>query len=104
MPKLNMLASAVLVWLPKGERPTIDSFDVRNANPPPVPNPEPWWYLEDAIVHAREVVSDHGKLPWIKTGDTLLELGTNHSSLQRPARHESFRQKMRHGSFKAVTR
>jgi len=72
MQKLNMLASAVLVWLPKGEHPTVDSFDVRNAIPPPVPNPEPWWYLEDAIVHAREVVSDHGKLPWIKTGETLL--------------------------------
>jgi len=70
--KLNMRAAAVLVWLPTGKEPTVDSFDAEQAKPPPVPNPEPWWYLEDAVVHAREVVSNHGKVPWIKTGETLL--------------------------------
>ncbi len=71
--KLEMLASAVLVWLPKGEILTIDSFNLTKVQPPPTPNPEPWWFLEDAVVHALEVAREgHTKVPWIKTGDTLL--------------------------------
>ena len=70
--KLNMQASAVLVWLPEGETPEIVSFPDKVV-PPPSPNPEPWWSLEDAIVYAREVDrTGHKKVPWIKTGDTLL--------------------------------
>jgi hypothetical protein len=70
--KLNMQASAVLVWLPEGEIPTIDSFP-DNVEPPPSPNPEPWWSLADAIVYARDVDrTGHNKVSWIKTGDTLL--------------------------------
>jgi hypothetical protein len=71
--KVNMRASAVLVWLPEGETPAIDSFDPRNVQPPPTPNPEPWWFLEEAVIYAREVERrGHEKVPWIKTGDTLL--------------------------------
>lgn len=70
--KLNMQASAVLVWLPEGEIPTTVSFPDK-VLPPPTPNPESWWSLEDAIVYAREVDrTGHNKVPWIKTGDTLL--------------------------------
>jgi hypothetical protein len=70
--KLNLHASAVLVWLPEGETPTTASFPDQ-VLPPPSPNPEPWWSLEDAIVYVREVDrTSHKKVPWIKTGDTLL--------------------------------
>ena len=73
MIKLDMNASAVLVWLPKGETPTADSFDPTEVQPPPYPNPSPWWLLEEAIIFAREVDDQtHGKMPWIKTGDTVL--------------------------------
>jgi hypothetical protein len=69
----NMKASAVLVWLDDGEHPALDSFTVRSVQPPPVPNPEPWWCLEDAIVYVREIDKpDHGKVPWIKAGDTII--------------------------------
>ncbi len=70
--EVDLIAAAVLVWLPRGEVPTIESFGPGRIEPPPTPNPEPWWLLRDAIVHAREVSRAHDKVPWIKTGGTLL--------------------------------
>jgi hypothetical protein len=69
---LNMQTSAVLVWLVDGEHPALDSFDPQLVQPPPSPNPEPWWCLEDAIMYANEADRDHKKVPWIKTGDVIL--------------------------------
>jgi hypothetical protein len=69
---LNMRASAVLLWLPEGENPTLETFGPKLVQPPPNPNPEPWWRLEDAIVFAQETHRDHEKVPWIKTGDAIL--------------------------------
>lgn len=69
---LNMRASAVLVWLADGEHPAHDSFGPQLVQPPPNPNPESWWCLEDAIVHVNEIDRDHRKVPWIKTGDVIL--------------------------------
>jgi hypothetical protein len=69
---LNMRASAVLVWLADGEHPAHDSFAPQLVQPPPSPNPESWWCLEDAIVHVNEADRDHKKVPWIKTGDVIL--------------------------------
>ena len=69
---LNMRASAVLVWLADGEHPAHDSFSPQLVQPPPSPNPESWWCLEDAIVHVNDADRDHGKVPWIKTGDAIL--------------------------------
>jgi hypothetical protein len=70
---LNMRASAVLVWLPDGEHAALDSFVPQLVLPPPIPNPEPWWCLEDAIIYVQEIDKrDHGKVPWIKAGDTVL--------------------------------
>jgi hypothetical protein len=59
---LNMRAAAVLVWLDDGEHPALDSFVPQLVRPPPHPNPEPWWCLEDAIVYVHEIDQcDHGK-------------------------------------------
>jgi hypothetical protein len=69
---LNMRASAVLVWLTDGEHPAHDNFRPELVQPPPSPNPESWWYLEDAIVYVTETDRDHTKVPWIKTGDVIL--------------------------------
>jgi hypothetical protein len=44
---LNMRASAVLAWLPDGERADLDGFGPQLVYPPPHPNPESWWCLED---------------------------------------------------------
>jgi hypothetical protein len=65
--KLDMNASAVLVWLPAGEVPAIDSLDSEKVKPPPGPNPEPYLSLQDAIDYAHEADRQvHSKLPWIK--------------------------------------
>jgi hypothetical protein len=70
---LNMKAAAVLVWLDDGENPALDSFVPQLVQPPPSPNPESWWCLEDAIAYAYEIDKrDHRKVPWIKAGDTIL--------------------------------
>jgi hypothetical protein len=69
---LNMRASAVLVWLADGEHPAHDSFGPQLVRPPPSPNPESWWCLEDAILYVNETVRDHKKVPWIKTGHVIL--------------------------------
>ena len=69
---LPLNASAVLIWLPKDERPDGGDWDVTRAKNPPLPNPEPWWTLKDAVVYAVTVERKHDKLPWIKTVDQLL--------------------------------
>jgi hypothetical protein len=70
---LNMKAAAVLIWLDVGENPALDSFVPQLVQPPPSPNPESWWCLQDAIVYVHEMSElEHGKVPWIKTGDTIL--------------------------------
>jgi len=71
--KLDTLASAVLVWLPKGVTPAVDALETAKVGPPPNPNPEPWWCLEDAVIRASEVQRDHDKAPWIKVGQELLD-------------------------------
>jgi hypothetical protein len=70
---LNMKAAAVLIWLADGENPALTSFAPQLVQPPPNPNPESWWCLEDAIAFVHEIDKrEHGKVPWIKTGDTIL--------------------------------
>ena len=68
-------ADVVLVWLPAGDTPTEESFDLENLQPPPVPNPEEWRTLQEAIKHAVETMpyATHAKEPWIKAGETLLD-------------------------------
>jgi hypothetical protein len=74
---LKMKAAAVLIWLDDGEDPALDGFVPQLVQPPPNPNPESWWCLEDAIMYVQETKHEtdkheHGKVPWIKTGDTIL--------------------------------
>ena len=45
----SLYASAVLVWLPRGELPDVKDFDTSKVQPPPTPNPHPWWLLHEAI-------------------------------------------------------
>jgi hypothetical protein len=56
---LNMRASAVLVWVPDGENPALDSFGPQLVQSPPSPSPESWWCLEDAIVYDNDADCDH---------------------------------------------
>jgi hypothetical protein len=67
-------AAAVLIWLPPGQKPDTQNFDLSTVSDPPHPNPEPWWKGRDAIFYAAELsIKDrHGKLPWIKWGHELL--------------------------------
>jgi hypothetical protein len=45
-PGPSLYASAVLVWLPRGELPDVKHFDTSKVQPPPTPNPHPWWLLQ----------------------------------------------------------
>jgi len=69
---LPWTSAAVLIWLTPGLNPTDDDFSWEWVKPPPIPNPEAWWELRDAIIHAREVERPHGCGAWIKYGDRLL--------------------------------
>jgi hypothetical protein len=67
--------AAILIWLPPGREPDLQTFDLKTeAVPPPDPNPEPWWTIRDAIIYAAELRPQdrHGKEPWIKWGHELL--------------------------------
>jgi hypothetical protein len=68
-PSPSLYAAAVLIWLPRGELPDIGGFDLQ---PPPAPNPRPWWLLHEAITYAVTLQEKHGKVPWIKTGEQIL--------------------------------
>ncbi len=50
------IRDVVLVWLPKGSKPTDEDYA----------KGEPWHHLDNAIVHARESERQDGKLPWIR--------------------------------------
>jgi hypothetical protein len=69
---LEMSAPATLIWLPEGKAATAEDFAAPNIEPPPSLNPNAHWVLEDAVMHASEVVRDYGEIPWIKTGETIL--------------------------------
>jgi len=66
--------TAVLIWLPPGQAPDVQTFDLSQASPPPNPNPELWWTVRDAISYAAELRYEdrHSKVPWIKWGHKLL--------------------------------
>jgi hypothetical protein len=71
-PGPSLYASAVLIWLPRGELPDARGFDAIKVQPPPAPNPHPWWLLHEAITYAVILQEKHGKVPWIKTGEQIL--------------------------------
>ena len=69
---LSWSASAVLVWLPKGQKPAA-SFDPTRRGKGTNTPPEPWWELHQAVRYAVELdKKGDDMVPWIKTGDTLL--------------------------------
>lgn len=70
-PNLPLHASAVLIWLPKGQKPE-GSFDPSKLPKGSDILPEPWWELHQAIRYAVELEKDGKSVPWIKTGDILL--------------------------------
>lgn len=73
MSNLPLYGSAVLIWLPDGQDPSVPGFDYSAILPPPAPNPEPWWLLHEAITYAVTLDADRkGKLPWIKVGEEIL--------------------------------
>ncbi len=43
---------SALIWLPRGELPDIRGFDGTKVQPPPTPNPHPWWLLHEVITYA----------------------------------------------------
>jgi hypothetical protein len=59
--KLDMSAHAVLVWLPIGETPTQDDFK------------SSIYSVEEALDRIREAIPDNDTVPWIKTGETILD-------------------------------
>jgi hypothetical protein len=69
--KLNLDDAAVMLWLPKGEKPRPEHFEIHASLGPPNPNPEPWWHLSGALLNSR-IVDNHGKEPWIKVGGNVL--------------------------------
>ena len=71
-PSPSLYASAVLIWLPRGELPDVRRFDMITVQPPPTPNPHPWWLLHEAITYAVTLQDKQGKVPWIKTGEQIL--------------------------------
>jgi hypothetical protein len=71
-PSPSLYASAVLIWLPRGELPDARGFDAIKVQPSPTPNPHPWWLLHEAVTYAVTLEDKHGKVPWIKTGEQIL--------------------------------
>lgn len=69
---LDLLASAVLIWLPEGVTPDLQKVDLGDLSAPPAENPEAWWLLHEAITYAHTVVRTHRKVPWIKVGMKIL--------------------------------
>jgi hypothetical protein len=69
---LELLSAAILLWLPKDEKPDIIKFNPSQIQPPPAENPEPWWLVHEAITYAMTVERWHSKVPWIKVGERLL--------------------------------
>lgn len=69
--KLNLKDAAIVVWMPTGAEPSLDSFEQANVQAPPSPNPEAWWELGPALASAR-MTSVPGKEPWIKVGSETL--------------------------------
>lgn len=72
---LSPAAAAVVIWLPKGQDPKAEDFVIgdETLKAPPYPNPEAWWRLDQAVEHVKTaILGDHGKVPWIKTGDRVL--------------------------------
>jgi hypothetical protein len=61
MTRIDIQAEAQLIWLPKGETATEASFIGSHLQT-----------VEEAAVHAWEVMRDHDKEPWIKTGDLVM--------------------------------
>ena len=70
---LPLFGAAILLWLPQGESPQVQPFDPSKVTSPPSANPEPWWLLHEAITYAMTVQGTHGKLPWIKVGEEILD-------------------------------
>ena len=56
-PSPSLYAAAVLIWLPRGELPDVRRFDMITVQPPPTPNPHPWWLQHEAI---NETAVSHG--------------------------------------------
>jgi hypothetical protein len=56
MPAIDLKASAVLIWLPRGKTPSDKDFDVKQS-----------WMLERAVEQAYEPSKDHSKRPWIRS-------------------------------------
>ena len=66
-------SSAIVLWLPEGEEPDQKKhFNVEAKLGLPSPNPEAWWELGQAVISVRTSYNEHGKVPWIKVGETLL--------------------------------
>ena len=70
--QLNTSAQAQVLWLPKEEVPTADSFTLDQAEASLNPNPETWQYLEDALLYACCVIRDHDKVAWIRSEGVIL--------------------------------
>ncbi|MBM3578220.1 MAG: hypothetical protein FJX40_11295 [Alphaproteobacteria bacterium] len=75
--QLDMSAPAILLWVEKDKTPSASDFvspeaPVEDASIPHGTSSSPYWVLEDAVDHAIEVMRDHNKAPWIKTGDKIL--------------------------------
>ena len=54
---------AILIWVPPGETPTAQAFDVRGAST--------FAFLSDAIIHAQKDAADRPDKPWISTSDVM---------------------------------
>ena len=76
MGEISWRASAVLVWLPLGETPSVEDFDERKAESPPNNNPEAYWHFGEAAKFADSKRGDYGadfkKAPWIKCGEEVV--------------------------------
>lgn len=71
--KLPWRSAAVVLWLPDGQTPDRASWSVEADYTPPIPNPEAWWELGDALLSVRSAAETYGKKPWIKVGEDILQ-------------------------------
>jgi hypothetical protein len=62
-------SAAVVVWMPKGEKPGIKSFETEDDQ---MPETAGCWELGVALIRAALGPSKDGKVAWVKVDDIVL--------------------------------
>jgi hypothetical protein len=66
-------SAVVLVWLPDGDEPSVDTFDAVKTTDHQTLVPEPYWLLREALAAAL-TTNKPGYKPWLKADESIFDL------------------------------